>query len=101
MNNRATPVMWMDFVMDDFIGPTLVIPEMRNFISCREEQTSQLGVMEDARDGIVAIQETGQEQRSARMVDQSASISAAKNDSYRMEAIGVRLDELFRRRGKG
>ena len=63
---------WMDFVLDDFIGPSLKMEGQ----FCRTTRTGRPVIMEDEkRDGNIVghvdlstIQETGQVNRPARMV---------------------------------
>jgi hypothetical protein len=62
---------WMDFVLDDEIGPSL---KMGAHV-CRTTRTGRPVVMDDDRDGNIVghvdtstIQETGQVNRPARMV---------------------------------
>jgi hypothetical protein len=49
-------IFWKDFVFDEIFGPLLVVSE--------QEETGSLSIRNDA----IAIQETRQEQRPARMV---------------------------------
>jgi hypothetical protein len=59
-------ITWKDFILDDFFGPTLVVPESSDE-DCRETRLgSASSIKEDARSK--RIQETRQEQRPARMV---------------------------------
>lgn len=60
-------IFWKDFILDDFLGPSLKDQKI-----CTEKPGS-VSVMEDA-DGI-SNQETGQEQRPARMVGNRVSSS--------------------------
>ena len=59
-------ILWKDFVLDDFLGPVLLMPEeeSQNTKVCREERLGSPIVMEDEG---MQIQETRQEQRLARM----------------------------------
>ena len=81
-------ILWKDFILDDVIGPTLR-PDV-----CREAIGESPDVMEDAR---AAIQETGREQRPARMVGHSSSDSARNG----MEADRSFAELRSRRRGGG
>jgi hypothetical protein len=71
-------ITWKDFILDDQFGPQLVIEVSNDELivakTCRRTWTGKdSSVMEDAR-GLavnVPIQETGQEQRPARMVGSS------------------------------
>jgi hypothetical protein len=64
-------IIWKDFVLDDFFGPSLLVDEIEqnDQTSCRTRRCGHPSVMEDA---IGNIQETGQEQRPARMVGLSS-----------------------------
>jgi hypothetical protein len=68
-------IFWKDFVFDDVCGPLLVVGESK--------PTGDLGIRKDA----IAIQETRQEQRPARMV---GTLHAILVDETGMEA-GQRL----------
>ncbi len=74
-------IQWMDFVLDDFIGPSLKMDQT----SCRDERFGRPIVMEDEKSGgntvghvaVSTIQETGQVTRPARMVgDHSLDLNA-------------------------
>lgn len=61
-------IIWKDFVLDDFFGPTLFFEGETTKVcrtSGKETRMGASGVMEDAGP---KIQETRQEQRPARMV---------------------------------
>lgn len=68
-------ITWKDFVLDDVVGPVLSFlnETEEQELSCREMRFGSTSIRNDAK---VAIQETGQEQRPARMVGQSSLISA-------------------------
>jgi hypothetical protein len=83
-------ITWKDFVFDDVMGPILM-----DFESCRGTRLGSPSVMEDAN-GI--IQETGQEQRPARMVGLSNLDSKAQ--SHMEVSRGHRASEIPRLRGE-
>ena len=68
-------ICWMDFVLDDVCGPLLDEELVRDAIVtvCRGKRVGGSSVMEDADEAkAVPIQETGQEQRLARMAGHSS-----------------------------
>lgn len=66
---QATPdlVKWNDFVLDEEFGPTLDTSDL----DCRRMRLGRPSIRKDAQANL--IQETGQEQRPARMVGSSGS----------------------------
>lgn len=74
-------IYWKDFVLDDVIGPSLVVggEEEQLGQSCRKANTGILSVQDDAEG---TIQETGQGQRPARM----AGLSSLDSVQTGMEA---------------
>ena len=63
-------IRWKDFIWDEVMGPVLNIEEVR-----REEVLSERTVKEDTQCKIDSYQETGQEQRPARMVGHSSLVT--------------------------
>ena len=87
-------IRWKDFVLDDVIGPSLIL----DFNECRETRPgSAQSVMEDAK---AHIQETRQEQRPARMVGLSSLDSSPfdmevdRHGISRAVAARERIDEI-------
>lgn len=88
---------WKDFVFDDVLGPLLVVPT-EGPIGCKK--LGGLSIMEDAigsneaRDR-ASIQETGQEQRPARMVGlpHLDSARSVMDDGLGIRAFSVRQRE--------
>ncbi len=67
-------IIWNDFILDDFFGPVLnLTPEPTSCRKTRLDRPSTRNGVMGATTGQVErqIQETGQENRSARMVDLS------------------------------
>ncbi len=101
-------IFWKDFILDDVLGPVLSpeIFEQESEIgstSCREERFGsprkqpglRPGSQEDAAMGVSAlIQETGQEQRPARMVGHSSLDSSVKAQTHRDVTSGNRTENL-------
>lgn len=74
-------ITWKDFILDDVMGPSLSLPwDNRESKSCREERLGSPNVMEDEIGIKSSIQETGQEQRPARMVGLS-SLDSVETDT--------------------
>ncbi len=70
-------IRWTDYVFDKVLGPVLDVPEPGVKV-CQEELLAHNRITEDANGKTAsqkceAIQETGQEQRPARMVGLSSS----------------------------
>ncbi len=84
-------ILWKDFVLDDQVGPLLRFTE--DALECRRTRLGSPSVMDDA---MVSIQETGQEQRPARMV----GLPALDSQKSSMEAgVGDRV-QVLRRKGE-
>jgi hypothetical protein len=97
-------IFWKDFIFDDVLGPVLA-PSIfesndseTDLSSCRKERFGSPSVQEDAM-GSVLIQETGQEQRPARMVGHS-SLDSTLNTQTHMEVTGDRAENLRLVRGE-
>ena len=91
-------VMWMDFVLDDLVGPVMSLPETWEDaldISCRRMRLGNPSIRNDVNG---AIQETGQVQRPARMVGHSSLDSARADMEVGRE---YRVCESLRQRGEG
>ena len=87
-------IIWKDFVLDDVVGPVLAFtPEQDE--SCREMRFGSTSIRNDVKR---AIQETGQEQRPARMVGQSSLLSAQTDMEVGRE---IRAKSSSRLRGEG
>ena len=71
-------ILWMDFILDDKVGPVLSIDSIGMGAS---DGADVVSVMEDGRSN--HIQETGQERRPARMAGKSSSefIAASRMDA--------------------
>lgn len=63
-------ILWNDFILDDAIGPVLLLGSIEQLTGNREKEEAVLRVMEDAREYL--IQETRQRQQPARMVGLSS-----------------------------
>ena len=99
-------ILWKDFILDDFFGPSLLL-ESETSIGCREARTEDSQYrQEDAGETQAGqIQETGQLQRPARMVGFSRLDSNNPGPSEplsiaSMEAQGESRD-ANRRHGRG
>ena len=79
-------IFWKDFLLDDQVGPSLVIGEIED-LKCRRTRLGSPSIMDDAigkhsggTECALQIQETGQEQRPARMAGFS-SLDSAQSDT--------------------
>lgn len=63
-------IYWMDFILDDVVGPILSFDETSRETSCRVKRGEEGGP--SIRKDTGKFQETRSEQRSARMVDRSS-----------------------------
>ena len=76
-------IFWKDFVLDEVIGP-VIDPSLLDGVSdpvptsCRRKRLGSPNVKDDVRG--VSFQETGQEQRPARMVGLSSLDSESARD---------------------
>jgi len=87
-------ITWKDFIFDEVIGPYLDVD-----LSCRKAKLGDPCIREDATGKketpeSVSIQETGQEQRPARMV----GLSSSEDTQSAMEGGRDNRDLLRRRR---
>lgn len=95
-------ITWTDFVLDDVIGPSLAIRPAQGEGSRWTQAGDGLSVMEDARSLAVdvPIQETGQEQRPARMVGSTGLDSKHAGIRTGMEAGQDSQTASIRQRGR-
>jgi len=90
-------IYWKDFILDENFGPILEVPGPEIVLtSCR---VSRLGRPKNQDDSNGEIQETGQEQRPARMVGLS-SLDSQKSAESHMDVDRSDRQELMRRRGE-
>ena len=95
-------IFWKDFVFDDVLGPVLAPSifeeeDETGSTSCRNERFGSPSDQEDAMGSAVSevvIQETGQEQRPARMVGHSSLDSTLKAQIHMDVTSGNRTENL-------
>lgn len=91
-------IYWQDFVLDDVFGPLLNMEE-QDKVRRAKPRLGGTGVNDDAR---AKIQETGTEQRPARMVGLSG-LDSIKNSNAQLDMEvdrSYRAEEIVRQRGK-
>jgi hypothetical protein len=94
-------IFWKDFILDDVVGPILAdvgSKDDKDYKVCRRTRLGSPSVMEDARGN--TIQETGQEQRPARMAGLSSLDSSTTAQTHTDVSRGDRVDIQRHRRGK-
>ena len=97
-------IVWQDFVLDDFFGPTLLTSDEIDF---RNRKTDRAFVMDDKCDGVLQhtvnpnYQGTRRDEEPARMVGNMSGLKSTDERSpFRTEADGCDQSSV-RTRGEG